>query len=225
MIIMMQLLTTMLEQLEMLDKEATLALNTGGGWFTDAVMPVFSQVKVWIPLYLIVLGIVIYRMGWKAGLVVTLALVLNVVFADQLANLVKNAVARLRPCVDPWMTAHGVRVLEGGGGCGFYSGHAANVFSFAMCSTLCLAFIRSRKGAMGRETETRRQVFLGIYGFVIFLWAVTVSISRVYCGKHFIGDITAGALSGLVTGSLLAVAAIVAVRRIRVLRESVRVTA
>lgn len=219
---MVQYLTTTLGQLELLDKEATLAINTSGGAFTDAVMPVFSQIKVWIPLYLIVLGIVIYRMGWKAGLVVTLALVLNVVCADQLANVVKHAVARLRPCVDPWMTAHGVRVLEGGGGCGFYSGHAANVFSFAMCSMLCLSFIRSRKGAMGRESGKNRKIFLGIYGSVIFLWAAVVSISRVYCGKHFLGDITVGAFSGLITGSLLAIAAIMAVRHIKAIRQSVR---
>lgn len=219
---MVQHLTTTLEQLELLDKEATLAINTSGGAFTDAVMPVFSQIKIWIPLYLIVLGIVIYRMGWKAGLVVTLALVLNVVCADQLANVVKHAAARLRPCVDPWMTAHGVRVLEGGGGCGFYSGHAANVFSFAMCSMLCLSFIRSRKGAMGRESGKNRKIFLGIYGSVIFLWAALVSISRVYCGKHFLGDITVGAFSGLITGSLLAIAAIMAVRHIKAIRKSVR---
>ena len=198
---MIQNLTTMLEQLEMLDKEATLAINTSGGAFTDAVMPVFSHVKVWIPLYLVVLGIVIYRMGWKAGLIVVLALVLNVVCADQIANLVKNGVARLRPCVDPWMKAHGLRVLEGGGGCGFYSGHAANVFSFAMCSMLCLSFI---------------------HGSVIFLWAAAVSISRVYCGRHFLGDITVGAFSGLITGSLLALAAIMTIRHIKTIRDSIR---
>lgn len=219
---MIENLTSTLEQLEMLDKEATLAINTSGGAFTDAVMPVFSQVKVWIPLYIVVLGIVIYRMGWKAGLIVTLALVLNVVCADQLANIVKHAAARLRPCLDPWMTAHGVRVLEGGGGCGFYSGHAANVFSFAMCSMLCLSFIRSRKGAMGRESSRNRKIFLGIYGSVIFLWAAAVSISRVYCGKHFLGDITVGAFSGLITGSLLALAAIMAVKYIKAIRESIR---
>ncbi len=219
---MIQNLTTMLEQLEMLDKEATLAINTSGGAFTDAVMPVFSHVKVWIPLYLVVLGIVIYRMGWKAGLIVVLALVLNVVCADQIANLVKNGVARLRPCVDPWMKAHGLRVLEGGGGCGFYSGHAANVFSFAMCSMLCLSFIRSRKGAMGRENGANRKIFLGIYGSVIFLWAAAVSISRVYCGRHFLGDITVGAFSGLITGSLLALAAIMTIRHIKTIRDSIR---
>ncbi len=219
---MTQHLTTMLEQLEMLDKEATLAINTSGGAFTDAVMPVFSHVKVWIPLYIVVLGIVIYRMGWKAGLIVTLALVLNVVCADQLANIVKHTAARLRPCVDPWMTAHGVRVLEGGGGYGFYSGHAANVFSFAICSMLCLSFIRSRKGAMGRESSRNRKIFLGIYGSVIFLWATAVSISRVYCGKHFLGDITVGAFSGLITGSLLALAAIMTVKYIKAIRESIR---
>ena len=207
---MIQNLTTTLEQLEMLDKEATLAINTSGDAFTDAVMPVFSHAKVWIPLYLAVLGIVV------------LALVLNVVCADQLANLVKNGVARLRPCVDPWMKAHGLRVLEGGGGCGFYSGHAANVFSFAICSMLCLSFIRGRKGAIGRENGKNRKIFLGIYGSVIFLWAAAVSISRVYCGRHFLGDIPVGAFSGLITGSLLALAAIMAVKHIKVIRESIR---
>lgn len=214
--------TSIIETLELLDKEATLAVNNYSNAFTDVVMPFISQVKVWIPLYLIVLGIIIYRMGWKAGLVVILALILNVVFADQLANLFKDGVARLRPCVDPWMTAHGVRVLEGGGGYGFYSGHAANVFSFAICSMLCLSFIRSRKGAMGRESSRNRKIFLGIYGSVIFLWATAVSISRVYCGKHFLGDITVGAFSGLITGSLLALAAIMTVKYIKAIRESIR---
>ena len=213
---------TTLEQLEMMDKEATLAINNFSNHFTDTVMPVISQVKVWIPLYLIVLGIVIYRMGWKAGLVVVLTLVLNVVCADQLANLVKNGVGRLRPCMDVWMTAHGVHVLEGGGGCGFYSGHAANVFSFAICSMLCFAFIRARKGAVGREDAKNRRIFLGIYGTVIFLWAIVVSISRIYCGKHFFGAITVVAVSGLITGTLLALAAILTVRKVKALRESVR---
>lgn len=213
---------TTLEQLEMLDKEATLAINTSSNAFTDAVMPVFSHVKIWIPLYLIVLGIIIYRMGWKAGLVVILALVLNVVCADQLANIVKNGAGRLRPCVDAWMTSHGLHVLEGGGGYGFYSGHAANVFSFATCSMLCLSYIRAKKGAVGRENGKNRKIFLGIYGTVIFLWATAVSISRVYCGRHFLGDITVGAVSGLITGTLLAVAACLTVKRVRALRESIR---
>lgn len=215
-------MTTIWEQLEMLDKEATLAMNISGNAFTDAVMTFSSQVKVWIPLYAIVLGIIIYRMGWKAGLVVTLALVLNVVLSDQLANLVKDSAARTRPCLDSWMTAHGVRVLEGGGGFGFYSGHAANVFAFASCSLLCFASIRSRKGLPGRETDTARGVFLGVYGTLIFIWATVVSISRVYCGKHFIGDISVGAVSGLITGSLMALVAIMTIRHIKVLRESVR---
>lgn len=213
---------TTLEQFEMLDKEATLAINTSSNAFTDAVMPVFSHVQIWIPLYLVVLGIIIYRMGWKAGLVVVLALVLNVVIADQLANLVKNGAGRLRPCVDAWMTSRGLHILEGGGGYGFYSGHAANVFSFAICSMLCLSYIRAKKGAVGRENGRNRKIFLGIYGSVIFLWALAVSISRVYCGKHFLGDITVGAVSGLVTGSLVAIAAIMVIRRVKLIRESVR---
>ena len=75
---------------------------------------------------------------------------------------------------------------------------------------------------MGRESSRNRKIFLGIYGSVIFLWAAAVSISRVYCGKHFLGDITVGAFSGLITGSLLALAAIVAVKYIKAIRESIR---
>lgn len=211
-----------LSQLEMLDKQATLAMNMAGNAFTDAVMPFCSHTKVWIPLYVAVLCIIIYRCGWKAGLAVTLALVLNVVCADQLANVFKDGIGRLRPCVDPWMTENGLRVLEGGGGCGFYSGHAANVFSFAICSFLCFSRVRSNRGAMGRETPKRRKLFLSIYGVLIFLWATVVSISRVYCGKHFIGDITVGAISGLITGTLIALIAVTVIRKVKTLRESVR---
>ena len=216
------LITTFWEQLEMLDKEATLAVNMSGNAFTDAVMTFSSQVKVWIPLYALVLGIIIYRMGWKAGLVVTLALVLNVVLSDQLANFVKDSAERIRPCLDSWMTSHGVRVLEGGGGYGFYSGHAANVFAFATCSLLCFSFIRKKNGQVGRETDTSRGIFLGVYGTLIFIWAIVVSISRVYCGKHFIGDISVGAVSGMITGALIAAAAIIIVKKVDAIRTSIR---
>ncbi len=211
-----------LSELEMLDKQATLAVNMSGNAFTDVVMPFCSHVKVWIPLYVLVLCLVIYRCGWKAGLAVTLALVLNVVCADQLANVFKDGIGRLRPCIDPWMTENGLRVLEGGGGFGFYSGHAANVFSFAICSFLCFRGVRSNRGAMGRETQRGRKIFLWVYGVLIFLWAAAVSLSRVYCGKHFLGDITVGAISGLITGSLIAFIVLALIRRIRPLRESVR---
>ena len=194
--------------LEMLDKAASLAVNNFHNGFTDAVMPYISRTAVWIPLYVIVMALLVWRLGWKGALVAVLALAINVVLADQIANLFKNGVHRLRPCYDEWMMAHGLHCSPGGGKFGFYSGHAANVFSFAICSLICLA-VKVR----GRIIKPRTQrTVLSVYGIFIFLWAITVSISRVYLGRHFIGDITVGAFSGLLTGLLMALAARAAIK-------------
>lgn len=194
--------------LEMLDKAASLAVNNFHNGFTDAVMPYISRTAVWIPLYVIVMALLVWRLGWKGALVAVLALAINVVLADQIANLFKNGVHRLRPCYDEWMMAHGLHCSPGGGKFGFYSGHAANVFSFAICSLICLA-VKVR----GRIIKPRtHRTVLSVYGIFIFLWAITVSISRVYLGRHFIGDITVGAFSGLLTGLLMALAARAAIK-------------
>ncbi len=196
--------------LEMLDKAASLAVNNFHNGFTDAVMPYISRTAVWIPLYVIVMALLVWRLGWKGALVAVLALVINVVLADQIANLFKNSIHRLRPCYDEWMMAHGLHCSPGGGKFGFYSGHAANVFSFAICSLICLA-VKVR----GRIIKPRAQrTVLSVYGIFIFLWAITVSISRVYLGRHFIGDITVGAFSGLLTGLLMALAARAAIKAV-----------
>ncbi len=196
--------------LEMLDKAASLAVNNFHNGFTDAVMPYISRTAVWIPLYVIVMALLVWRLGWKGALVAVLALVINVVLADQIANLFKNSIHRLRPCYDEWMMAHGLHCSPGGGKFGFYSGHAANVFSFAICSLICLAVKVS-----GRIIKPRAQrTVLSVYGIFIFLWAITVSISRVYLGRHFIGDITVGAFSGLLTGLLMALAARAAIKAV-----------
>ncbi len=196
--------------LEMLDKAASLAVNNFHNGFTDAVMPYISRTAVWIPLYVIVMALLVWRLGWKGALVAVLALAINVVLADQIANLFKNSIHRLRPCYDEWMMAHGLHCSPGGGKFGFYSGHAANVFSFAICSLICLA-VKVR----GRIIKPRAQrTVLSVYGIFIFLWAITVSISRVYLGRHFIGDITVGAFSGLLTGLLMALAARAAIKAV-----------
>ncbi|MBR4826563.1 MAG: phosphatase PAP2 family protein, partial [Bacteroidales bacterium] len=112
-----------------------------------------------------------------------------VLACDQLGNLVKDAVARLRPCEDQDMLARGLRMLEGPGGLyGFYSAHAANAMGFAVCSKMGFSNDRSRR--------------YRIYGICITLWALLVGISRVFVGKHFLGDVLAGFAVGLLFGWL-----------------------
>ena len=83
-----------------LDRAATLALNSLHVPLTDAVWMLFSDKKVWYPFYLIMVVLLFTRMNWKKALIVLVSVVLAVVACDQLANLVKASVCRLRPCWD-----------------------------------------------------------------------------------------------------------------------------
>lgn len=53
-----------------LDKHVTLWLNTLGNPTTDAISLFLSNARIWFPAYAIIMGIMIWRLGWKKGLVV-----------------------------------------------------------------------------------------------------------------------------------------------------------
>ena len=140
-------------------------------------------------MYLIIIVFLFIRLGWKRALAVTLSCVLFVVACDQFASLVKAYAHRLRPMEDPGMLERGLNVLEGSGGLyGFFSAHAANALGFAVCST------------MGFRNDRRRS-YRG-YAIFIYTWALLVGISRVFVGKHFIGDVLTGFAVGLLLGWL-----------------------
>lgn len=173
--------------LHTLDQDWTLAVNSlnfpAGEWFWQFM----SATKVWYPLYIIILICLISRLGWKRALVVAVSIILTVVACDQLGNLVKDSVARLRPCYDARMLDGGLRILEGRGSFyGFYSAHAANSFGFAAASL------------QGFKNDKHHSY--GLYGWCIFVWALLIAVSRVFAGKHYLGDILTGALVGILLG-------------------------
>ena len=95
----------------------------------------------------------------------------------------------------------GLYMLETGGGLyGFFSGHAANSFGFAVCST------------MGFRNDKRLK-YRG-YAAWIFFWAFMVSISRIFVGKHYFGDVLVGAIFGTLFGLLCAWLARFAIREL-----------
>ncbi len=172
-----------------LDRNITLAINSWHNPVTDAVWQFFSHVQIWYAMYLIIIVFVFIRLGWKKGLVVTASFILFIVACDQLANLIKHATCRLRPMEDADMLARGLHVLEGHGGLyGFFSGHAANCFGFAVCST------------MGFHNDRRRSYRW--YSIFIFTWAILVGLSRIFVGKHFFGDVLVGFAAGALIGFL-----------------------
>ena len=182
--------------LEMADKQATLAINQLHCAFGDAVWVFFSNRYVWIPLYLAVLFMFFRKLGWKRGAMSLLACVLTVAACDQLGNLVKDSVMRLRPCWDGFMLQNGLHLLEGEGNLfGFFSAHAANAMGFALCSASCFRL----NGLKGKGIDA--------YTLGIICWALMVGISRIFVGKHFLGDVITGFLVGAAIGAALAFAA------------------
>lgn len=181
----------LLRQAHRIDQDLTLAVNALHCPASDFVWQVFSDKYVWSVLYAAVLFFLYRRLGWKRATVVTLSCILTVAACDQLGNVVKEWVGRLRPCWDLNMTERGLHILEGKGNLyGFYSAHAANAAGFAVCSWLGFRNDRSRS-------------YRG-YAWLIFPWAFLVGISRVFVGKHFLGDVLAGFCTGALIGFLAA---------------------
>lgn len=183
------------ENLHRLDQEVTLFINNLHSAPTDIIMQMFSHVKLWFPMYLLIAILLFWRLGWKKGGIAFFALLLMVVCCDQFSNVIKDAVERLRPLKDSFMTKNGLRILEYGGGLyGFFSAHAANSFGLAVCSYLLLR-------------QDKRLKWRG-YAAWIFIWAIMVSVSRIFVGKHYLGDVLVGAAIGALMGWILAKIAI-----------------
>lgn len=174
-----------------LDQSVTLWLNNLGTEALDPFWTFLSNAKVWFPFYAVVMGFLIWRLGWKKGLIAVAALFLTVFLTDQLSGLIKDSVQRLRPCYDPWMIDHGVRsALKPHSQFGFFSSHAANTFGFAILSLLCFKMDKKHT--------------YHIYGWCVMIWATLVSLSRIMLAAHYVGDIVVGAIFGLAVGTAIA---------------------
>lgn len=177
-----------LQYFHQLDQKFTLALNSWNSPVSDCIWQVFSNKFIWIALYAVVVFFLFRRLGWRRALVYVIACALTILACDQFANLVKDSVQRLRPCWDLNMVNGGLHILEGKGGkYGFFSAHAANAAAFAVGTYMAFA-------------EDIRHSYKRYYAGIA-VWAFLVGISRVFVGKHFLGDV----LVGFVTGILIAV--------------------
>ncbi len=177
-----------MERLIGIDQDITLWLNGFHSPWSDQFWMFMSDVRIWFPMYGVILGMMIYRLGWKKGLVVILSCILTVVLADQISYHIKESVDRLRPFYTSDMLERGLHwPLNRTGFFGFFSGHASNAFGFAMCSFL------------GFRLNDRSRKYT-IYGWCIFAWATLVALSRVMMAAHFFGDIFVGTLFGMAVG-------------------------
>ncbi len=181
----------MWQEIHQLDQELTLTINGWDSSFTNPIWQFFSDIPVWIPMYVLIVGCLIWRLGWKKGLVFVLAAAATFGFCDQFSNLIKDLVCRVRPLNDPYMIENGLNVLEKGSrSFSFFSAHAANAFGLATCTLI------------GFRQDSRLK-YRG-YAAWMYFWACMVAVSRVFVGKHYLGDVLAGSLIGAAAGLLFA---------------------
>ena len=198
------------------DQLLTLKINSCNSSLTDPIWQYFSNIPVWIPMYVLIVAMLIWRLGWKRGLVMALAAVATFGFCDQFSNLIKNLVCRVRPLNDAFMLTSGLNVLEGPtGSYSFFSAHAANAFGLAVSSTLGIRMDQRWFIKTGSSKTTRPVCWGEVYTAWIFFWAVMVSISRVFVGKHYLGDVIVGIIIGSLAGYIFARLAHIFCRRIR----------
>ena len=196
----------MLKQLIHIDTEVLLAINGWHAPWADTLMWIISAKATWIPLYVLLIGLLIWRyrqpvptaFKWlqrvPACVVMIVVIALAVGAADFIASgILKEWVARPRPTRVPEL--EGVLHLVNGyksGRYGFVSSHAANTMACALLFSLIWRNIIATCGLM--------------------LWVAANCYSRMYLGVHYPLDI----LGGLTVGALVAVGAFALLRSLGV---------
>ncbi len=176
------------EWLRYLDTRLFLKINTE--WtnsFLDSVFPWYREANAWVPLYLFLIVFALMNFKQKAIPWILFA-ALTATLTDQISSsLIKNWIARPRPCRDELFMSQVRLILNHcSGGYSFPSSHATNHFGFAMFLFLTLRPILKQ------------------WVWLFFAWAATICYGQVYVGVHYPLDVFCGAILGSVIGYLTA---------------------
>ena len=180
-------------EIHKLDQLLTLEINSWNSFITDPMWQFFSDKLVWAPMYAAIIALLIWKLGWKRGLMILAAALLTFGFCDQFSNLIKHAVGRIRPLNDEFMVSQGLHILERGGGYSFFSAHSANSFGLAFST-----FVGMKRCLQTSDASMPK--WLKAYGYWMFFWAFMVAVSRIFVGKHYLGDVLVGILVGSLAG-------------------------
>ena len=163
----------MIGLLENIDRKILYLIND---YLSNPIFDIFfvtiTNEDLWAIPVIIGILILAFKGGNRARIAIGIILIATGVTDLTVVEVIKPAIARLRPS---HTLGDIINVLIGRGGkYGFVSAHAANIF----CATTILSY------------------FYDKWKRPLFFLAVSVSISRVYVGVHYPGDVLFGGLYG-----------------------------
>lgn len=172
----------MLEKIIDLDKSLFIFLNNLGSKPFDAIWLLITKQFNWIPFFLLLLVILYKKIGTKQLLVALLSIAALITFTNELTDIIKFSVQRIRPCNDEELVGL-IRIVKDSETFSYFSGHAANSMAAMM-----FVFLILRKHYK--------------YSYLIFLYPLIFAYSRIYLGLHFPLDIISGYVFGSLVGFL-----------------------
>lgn len=175
-----------IQQLIELDKLILMKLNGSDSIFWDGFMYIVTNTKTWIPAAIALLYVIFKNNNIRRSITILCLIAVVITLADQTASgLCKPLFERFRPTKDPefMYMVDVVNNYRAGGMYGFISSHAANTFAVA---TFISLLVRN-----------------GIMTFMMYIWALIPTYSRVYLGVHYPGDVFFGLIDGILCGALV----------------------
>lgn len=164
-------------------------LNFDGPQWLDSAMTTISGIKVWVPLYLLIIYMVWRRYSWRGLLAFAVAMGIAVGMADIVSGIFKHQgifadlwasfPARLRPMHTPEGLEFFANGYHTGNLYGTVSGHSATIWAIAILSAMII----------------RRKWFTAL----MIVVALLVCYSRIYLACHFPQDILLGAAVGVIS--------------------------
>lgn len=166
----------MLKRLTEYDTNLLIYLNNLGSESQDSFWLLITHIWFWIPLYVFLIYLIIKKFSKKECLRILYTFLALLVATFGLTAYVKEYVLRSRP-VNNNQIFHSLRIMIQPVDYSFFSGHACNSFAI---TTFFFLFMRKKIK----------------YPWVLYLWPVLFSYSRIYLAVHFPSDVAVGAAVG-----------------------------